>query len=489
MTGTKVTKAAGLFLDVVGAGTVSSVSSSADDSFSQVMNRTKQDLGENLADVKHENAATAKAPVKVEKSSEKKTAWEKSAESEQEVATSDMSQAEKEVVDEATEQAVTEAAEEIAAAVKEELGLTDEELTAIMETLGLTQMDLLRPETMQAIVVAATGEADRLSILTDENLYQSLQMLTNAVEETVADLQEQLQVGDAALEDILKQMEVSAEPEILESAMLSENKNPVLIVEQSEGQVSMQETEAEAVNAEETAEGTAEEIANIKQTKQQGNELTTTREEKTKDEDGREAGSSDTKKEAGNDGYQNNNSLLQGTTKTGTEAWNPDNVQNEAEIPYQQADVENIMNQITEYIKIETGTELTEMEMQLQPETLGTLRIHLTAKEGVVTAQFTAENETVKAVLEAQTIQLKENLNNQGIKVEAVEVTIANQGFERSFAQNGEQSEKYEEPKKKGIRKIQLSGELSLDEMELSEEDRLAAEMMEMNGNTVDYMA
>lgn len=485
MTGTKVTKAAGLFLDVAGAGTVSSVSSSANDSFSQVMNRTKQDLGENLTDVKHENAAAAKAPVKVEKSSDKKAAWEKSAKAEQEAVTSDMPQKENEAVDEAMEKAVTEATEEIAEAVKEELGLTDEELTAIMETLGLTQMDLLRPETMQAVVVAATEEADGLSILTDENLYQSLQMLTNAVEETVADLQGQLQVGDAALEDILKQMEVSAEPEILEGEMLSENDNPMVIVEQSEGQVSMQETEAEGVNA----EGTADESADTKQTSQLSDELTATREEDAKDGDGRESGSSEAKKEAGNEGYQNNNSFLQGTTRTNIEVWNPGSIQNEAEVPYQQADVENIMNQITEYIKIETGAELTEMEMQLQPETLGTLRIHLTAKEGVVTAQFTAENETVKAVLEAQTMQLKENLNNQGIKVEAVEVTIANQGFERSFAQNGEHSGKYEEPKKKGIRKIELSGELSLDEMELSEEDRLAAEMMEMNGNTVDYMA
>jgi len=159
------------------------------------------------------------------------------------------------------------------------------------------------------------------------------------------------------------------------------------------------------------------------------------------------------------------------------------------EIPFQQPDVENIMNQITEYMRIEANPDLTEMELQLQPEALGTVKIHMTAKEGVITAQFTTENESVKAVIEAQAVQLKENLNNQGIKVEAVEVTVANQGFNRSFAENGDSTGGYEEPKKKGVRRIQLTDEISIEDMELSEEDRIAAEMMEMNGNTVDYTA
>ena len=397
-----------------------------------------------------------------------------------------MSQTETEV-DAATQEAVTGAAQEMAEAIKEELGLTDEELLSIMETLGLTQMDLLRPESMQAIIMAATGETDGMSILTDENLYMSLQTLTNAVEETVADLQQQLQVDENAFGDILKQMEVSSKPETLDMVM-TEAKEPVVMVEQT-GKVMQQEVSAVDAEAEELAEAEPENTANTKQSAMQTGELTETEEKSTGDETGSGKDSSGTKNEAGAENYQTGNSFLQGMVRTGSDSWNMNALQNEAEIPYQQADVENIMNQITEHIKIETGAELTEMEMQLQPETLGTLRIHLTAKEGVVTAQFTAENETVKAVLEAQTVQLKENLNNQGIKVEAVEVTVANQGFERSYADNSENSGKYEEPKKKGTRKIQLTDEVSIDEMELSDEERIAAEMMEMNGNTVDYMA
>ena len=147
------------------------------------------------------------------------------------------------------------------------------------------------------------------------------------------------------------------------------------------------------------------------------------------------------------------------------------------------------MNQITEYIKVEAKADMTNLELQLQPETLGTLRIHLTAKEGVVTAQFTAETEAVKAVLEAQTVQLKENLNEQGVKVEAVEVTVASHEFDRSFAENDNSGAEQQEPKKKAARRIQLTEDDMLDEMDLSEEDRIAAEIMRQNGNTVDYTA
>ena len=61
--------------------------------------------------------------------------------------------------------------------------------------------------------------------------------------------------------------------------------------------------------------------------------------------------------------------------------------------------------------------------------------------------------------------------------------------MERSFAENGEDGGQYEEPKKRGTRRIQLNDGVSLDEMDLSDEERIAAEMMEQNGNTVDYMA
>ena len=390
----------------------------------------------------------------------------------------------------------TTAIDQIVEAVKEELGLTDEELNTILETLGLSQMDLLNVENIQAIVVATTGETDGLSILTDENLYQSLQQLTEVVETTVADLQNQLQVDETGFGDLLKQMEVNGEPEEAFSELTADKSNeqtPVMIqVSHGEAQQTAAEQStdaAEELSEENQFKTSTDETGNLDAVKEQTEGLNEVERMEAREEGQNKKDSSEKENHAGTENHENGNTFLQGTIRTNADAWNMEALQGRMEMPFQQPDVENIMNQITEYMKIEANPDLTEMELQLQPEALGTVKIHMTAKEGVITAQFTTENESVKAVIEAQAVQLKENLNNQGIKVEAVEVTVANQGFNRSFAENGDSTGGYEEPKKKGVRRIQLTDEISIEDMELSEEDRIAAEMMEMNGNTVDYTA
>ena len=157
---------------------------------------------------------------------------------------------------------------------------------------------------------------------------------------------------------------------------------------------------------------------------------------------------------------------------------------------YAQPETNQIMDQIVEYMKFNLKPEMQEMEMQLHPASLGTVHVQIAAKDGVITAQFAAQNETVKAVLETQMIQLKEQFEEQGIKVEAVEVTVANHAYgeqfggEREAEQNGQNA-------KKSARRINLN----LDEMEgegleeLDDSERIAVEMMQANGNTVDYTA
>lgn len=496
MAGTKIMSAAGMFLDTVGCKSVST-SSGTDDGFSQIMDRTKQDLGGNEPKLKSENTIQTKSPVKVAKNSQKEAACTDQSKAE-EAAKQDTSAKgdvleETDEVDESVKEAVLGAAEEIEKMVKEELDLTEEELYMLMETLGLTQVDLLRPETMQQLVVAAAGDGDSLSILTDEGLYQSVQQLMDATAQITAGLQEQLGLSESGkeLEAILEQMEVSPEPELLEELPSTEENSFAEGFGQDIGALTEAEAEPETVITVE------EKAAEEKDTAAAAGEAFTGKAENTdalqQNNDTvmpeRKESSEEPAKDTGSGSYQENTSFLHTAAKPDETFWNDESVQPETEAFYEQPDVERIMSQITERVKVTAGEELSEIEMQLQPETLGTLRIHLTSKEGAVTAQFTAENESVRSVLEAQTVQLKENLNQQGIKVEAVEVTVANQGFERSFAQNDEQSGKYEEPKKRGIRRIQLSDELTLDEMELTEEERIAAEMMEMNGNTVDYMA
>ena len=97
----------------------------------------------------------------------------------------------------------------------------------------------------------------------------------------------------------------------------------------------------------------------------------------------------------------------------------------------------------------------------------------------------------MKAVLETQMIQLKEQFEEQGIKVEAVEVTVANHAYGEQYGAQQDASQQQSENAKKGARRINLN----LDEMEeegleaLDDSERIAVEMMQANGNTVDYTA
>ena len=86
------------------------------------------------------------------------------------------------------------------------------------------------------------------------------------------------------------------------------------------------------------------------------------------------------------------------------------------------------------------------------------MHIQLATKGGVVTAQITTQNEAVKNAIETQVVQLKDNLEEQGVKVEAVEVSVASHQMEKNLDQNGQDHQSQEQDKTTGsIRRIRRS--------------------------------
>ena len=131
------------------------------------------------------------------------------------------------------------------------------------------------------------------------------------------------------------------------------------------------------------------------------------------------------------------------------------------------------------------------MEIQLQPASLGNINLQLTLRNGAVTAQFIAQNEEVKNAIEQQVVQLKSTLEEQGVKIEAVEVTIASHEFERAMEQGGqwqnEQQEEQASNASKARRRVVLS-ELEAED-ELSSDEILQVQMMKQNGTTIELEA
>ena len=88
-------------------------------------------------------------------------------------------------------------------------------------------------------------------------------------------------------------------------------------------------------------------------------------------------------------------------------------------------------------------------------------------------------------------VQLKENFAEQGIKVEAIEVTVQTHPFEQNLEQGRDGNGSREAEAGVGrrrTRRINLNTAFAEDEPQ-TEEDRIAADIMSANGNTVDFTA
>lgn len=160
---------------------------------------------------------------------------------------------------------------------------------------------------------------------------------------------------------------------------------------------------------------------------------------------------------------------------------------------------ESIMKQLADMVKIVKNENLTKMELQLHPASLGTVNVSLTTKGGMVTAEFTTQNEAVKAAIEAQASQLRANLEEQGVKIEAIEVSVESHQMERDLDKNGQeqqrQAQEQETGRIQGMRRnsINLRAFMNGEELEgemqgADDATRIAMEIMAANGNTMDLL-
>ncbi|MCI7613624.1 MAG: flagellar hook-length control protein FliK [Selenomonadaceae bacterium] len=83
----------------------------------------------------------------------------------------------------------------------------------------------------------------------------------------------------------------------------------------------------------------------------------------------------------------------------------------------------NVPQQIVEQAKLLQNGRSSEMIIKLNPEHLGELSLKVSVNgNGGVTATFHTDNAHVRAILETNMLQLKQQLNEQGIKVDSIEV-------------------------------------------------------------------
>lgn len=376
-------------------------------------------------------------------------------------------------------QKLEEFAEEVSQQIQDSLGITEEQLEEAMSELGLTFVNLLEPQNLAALATKLTGSEDSLSLIMNADF----QGLMQSVEILGEDLMQELGVTPEELNQLVMQSQQS-QSEVPEQIFAEETEMTVVVQELPE---EIPEELRQNVEKTETTDVQDEEVqtTTTQQTVAVGEEEETFQEEMTDtSKDSQPEESSQEKLLAGKE------NVVTGSVKVerGFEAA----VTKTVAVPQQQpVDTADILKQITDFTRVMYQENATTMEMQLNPEHLGKLYVQLTSKDGAVTAQLAAQNEIAKEAIESQISVLKENLNQQGVKVEAVEVTIASHEFERNLDEN-QQNRGEEEQKEQAAKNTRRSLNInSLDELSglMSEEEMLAAKIMRDNGNSVDYTA
>ena len=162
--------------------------------------------------------------------------------------------------------------------------------------------------------------------------------------------------------------------------------------------------------------------------------------------------------------------------------------------PYTAAQTADIMNQIITQASMTITETVTRMEMELNPQSLGRMIMQVQQQEGVVMARLIAQSDNVRAALETQLAQLRENLELRGIRVDAVEVTVGTHEFERNLEEGmaqGQFAQQQEDDRQSGRPRMRNLNRGEIDDVagELTEEEALAAQIMRDSGGTVDYTA
>lgn len=143
----------------------------------------------------------------------------------------------------------------------------------------------------------------------------------------------------------------------------------------------------------------------------------------------------------------------------------------------------DIVRQIIDEIKVNMSKETTSLELQLNPEHLGKVQISVSARNGIMQAQIVTENEAARHAVEASMASLRETLDNQGLKVEAVEVMVATYEF------FGNGKEQQGSPKGRNADRAGKNTSGSFSDENVEDVEQLEQEMMQAQGNTVSYMA
>lgn len=340
------------------------------------------------------------------------------------------------------------------------LNLTPEQMNQLLTDQGMTSADLLNPQNITKLVLANNGLTDITAMLTNENLADTMKQILQQVNQIKTEAA--LPFTDEQLKTILEQ----ADTKTTDGNIVAQTEATVNTVQKDNKTVNTKQAEALAGK---------EQNNSIRQVVVEGTKISDLSENSASTQTNTGKGSS--QESTATDSFQ---LFVENLVKS------TQNVQTDSSfVNTQVSTLKDIANQIIDRIKVIVKPDQTSMELQLNPENLGKVNLSVQSKNGVMTAQFVVQNEISKEAIESQLNTLRETLNQQGIKVEAIEVTVAGYNFDQKG--QTDTKEQMEEQKDQSKKKLSIDDIISLEDgtVEETDNDNLTGIM----GNSVDYTA
>lgn len=352
--------------------------------------------------------------------------------------------------------------EDIRNVIKEELGLSDEQFEEILAQLGMVPTDLLMPQNL-AEFIAQVKNTDVAAIVTDGDL---MNHLTDIIKELSVRIETIAKAEGISGEELVKGAE-NFEKALLgskaEDAAESGKVKPVGAEEKNDVDETVKYSETDA-KKEEVSLNEKVSAANDGETKMSG---------EYRSSKGNSGDTADKKQEG---------SLLGTLTNAVDNALGNAQVTNEFGEALR-TNGADIVSQMLDAIKANVTSEVKVLEIQLTPENLGKVNLSVESKNGVITATITAQNDTARNAIAEQIAVLKDTLNNQGLKVENVEVAVSANGFDftRDDAENRGNGQNTKTAKK--------FRDFPEDFSEEAMNETIEEEMMLQEGNSISYKA
>lgn len=367
--------------------------------------------------------------------------------------------------------------------VTDDLDISEDELNNAMQLLGLTAMDLLNPANLSALYCEVTGNASDPQALV---LNADFTALFNDVSQVASE-------NDAQL-DLLSQLTASDDGEILDADIVSSADTTEKTVDSSyddtaaSGQ-NINDTADEAVKVYDggTQDSSYQNPDEGTSSGETGNGITS--DEKTQSKSLADSSFDDSGERVlhHDDDAHSDNSVLHASV---SEQLNTDTSfemsQSQSRL---RVDTTDIIRQIVDSMSISNTTEESAINLQLTPESLGRMYINVSQKNSEISARIAVSNEAVKEALQTQMVNLKEALNNSGIRVNEVEITVASHEFERNLEQGAANDSRQQESTNSYNGSNSSDSGIDSDMMQDRAEERLVTQIMRDNGNSVDFTA